>query len=105
MNTMEFKSGTFGGVDLAGHTMGEAVNHLRPENAPEVQGEPVFDGAAWIWRTPCGWTMTAFADPGSDEYAIGWAAPGDGPMFSVEPDGVREFTGDWNPARELVSAA
>lgn len=101
----KFKNGTFGGVDLAGHTMSEAMNHLRPQDSPEVQGEPVFDGAAWTWRTPCGWTVTAYAEPGSDDYAAGWASPDDGPILSIEPDGTREFAGEWSPARELASIA
>ena len=101
--THKFERGTFGGVDLDGHTMRDAVNHLRPEGAPKVEGEPIYDGGDWTWRTRAGWTVTVYPEPGDAGHAIGWAPRGDGPMFSIEPDGSRGFVGEWSPARERVA--
>jgi len=104
MNSNEFKSGTFGGVDLAGHTMSEVVNRLRPVNAPEVKGEPRYGLEEFTWKVD-GWTVTVHPELGQDDaYAVAWRSP-DSLIRHIEADGRRhaEASG-WEPANEHPEA-
>jgi|GEM_PF-3025460 len=68
-----------------GETLTAWVNRTRPEGAPEVKGEPVFNpGSGFAWNLLGGWTVQYSFDPECDAVGVaGWSMPDGHALLAV----------------------